>query len=109
MSNLVTFNTSKKRHLRLIIFITSPDFETSDLFMAVQSTSVTLNYVCFMAVDGKMANLVAFEANFLGARKGVVSVFSTQNACSSLGFIWALSGPMTAFSTILAANKRVFS
>ena len=77
--------------------------------MTVEPASVALNNISFLAIDGKMADFIAFEANLLRAGERIVSVFATENACGALCLIRALSCPVAAFIAVFAANQRVFA
>ena len=76
MPRLSAFNAFKELHLALRVFVASPYFEASDLLVAVEPASVALDYVSFLAIDGKMADFIAFETYFLRAGEGIVGVFT---------------------------------
>ena len=76
MSRLAAFNAFKELHLALRVFVASPDFEASDLFVTVEPASVALDDVSFLAIYGKMPDFIAFETDLLGAGEGIVGVFA---------------------------------
>ena len=93
----------KELHLALRVFVASPDFEAPDLFVAVQPASVALNDISFLAIYGKMADFIALETDLLGAGEGIMSVFTAQDACGTLGLVGTLSRPMTTLTAVFAA------
>jgi hypothetical protein len=87
-------------HLALRVFVPSPDFEAPDLLVAVESASVALEDISFLAIDGKMADFIALETNLIGSGEGVVRVFTAQNACGTLGLVVTLSRPVATLIAI---------
>jgi hypothetical protein len=68
MTSFTAFNASKKIQLSLRILNSSPpNFETSYLFVSIETAPIAFNDICFNAVNGEVTNLVTFKANFLGA------------------------------------------
>ena len=68
MARLAAFNAFKELHLALRVLVASPDFEAPDLFVTVEPASVALDDVSFLAIDGKMADFIAFETDLLRSR-----------------------------------------
>jgi hypothetical protein len=93
----------------LRVFIPSPDFEAPDFLVAVEPASVALDDVSFLAIDGKMADFIAFKTDFLRAGEGIVGVFTAKDACGTLGLVGALSGPVAALVAVFAANQWVLA
>ena len=109
MPRLAAFDAFKELHLALRVFVPSPDFEAPDLLVAVESASVALEDISFLAIDGKMADFIALETNLLRAGEGIVGVFAAKDAGRTLRLVGALSRPVAALVAIFAANQGVFS
>jgi len=104
MARLSALDTSKKLKLGFGMLFTSPDFETPDLFVAIESAPVALDHVCFRAVDSQVAYLIALKADFLGALERVMRVLSAKDASCSFGLVGTVTSPVTTLSAVFASE-----
>lgn len=101
MSFLSALDTLHEVEL-IFIVSTSPNFETSCLFMSDKITSVASHDVFLCALSRNMTYFIALETRFLVAAKGVMSVLATKDAVWHLPRISAISSNMTIFKTVSA-------
>ena len=76
--------------------------------MAHHVTFGALTHILLGAGSGYMPNLVAFEAEFFLAGKGVVVVLATEDAAEACILLGTVPGHMAKFLTVATLKCRIF-